>query len=392
MNRYCIKRRRLSDNDEEHILGERFEGIRYTPYTMMKLKLSWMEDDFIECSDEIESMIKEATYTRNISDSECDMYSDILKSAFASVCVDLDIYMHLNYTYCYKNSKNKFVPLIKNGWDKNTIKEFKIKRKNLKNYIKNTEVKRTPFIIEEKDDKKESENGKVYYGRTQIRDFAADIVRLYYLSSEFRKLFDLKEQSSPKKYYFEEMKRKLQVDKVLIKKHEDIWLCERLLGINTALAFYSFFKVIFKNLTIREIESKYFEIMDKIISIIMKWEGVYSRTIIIHKMKILWEILNRTKRNVCQKDYIEEFLEYIYRQVLCHVMPTQIRKYQVYSYLVTKENDDDYITKIEKWRNYFDEYIEENNGYYFTKRNIQKVENERLYSIIQEIVISKCMK
>lgn len=392
MKRYCVKRRQISTYDKDCIIEERFEGIRYTPYTIMKMWSPYKTDDFVECAEEITAMIKDATDTRKISDSACDMYLDILTSAFDSIYVDFDIYMHLNYTRCYINSKNKFVPLIKDEWDKNSIEEFKKKRKNLKNYIKNNEVKTTPFIIEEKDDKKTTEKGKVYYGTTQVRDCATDIARIYYLSHEFRRLFDLKEKSSPKKYYFEEMKRKLQVKDVVIKKHEDIWLCERILGINSALSFYSFFEVVFKDQTIKTIESNYLDIMDKIIGIIMEWEGVYSRTIIVHKMKILWEFLNRTQRSVEQKDYIKDFLEYIYEKILCAVMPKQIIKYQVYSYLVMKQKKFDYTIQMEKWKKYFDECIVEKNGYYFAKQNVQTVENERLYSMIQEIVISKCMK
>lgn len=270
MKKYCVKRRRITDYDRDFIMRESFDGICYAPYTIMNLWLPYKTEDFVECADEINTMIMEATHTKNISASECDMYFDILSSAFDSVLVDLDMYMHLNYTYCYKNSKNKFIPLIKDEWDKNTIEKFKKKRKNLKNYVKNNEVNTKPFAIEEKDDKKIAENGKIYYGKTLVRDCATEIVRLYYVSSEFRRLFDLKENSSPKKYYFNEMIRKLKVEEVTIKKHEDIWLCERLLGINATLAFYSFFEVVFKNLTIKEIESNYLEIMDKIIGIIME--------------------------------------------------------------------------------------------------------------------------
>ena len=390
MKKYCITE--LCDVYVQRFEQVGYEGIHFQPELMMLLRMSWMEYDFVECSNDIDILIRDAIKHRKFCNTEVEMYRDIMMSAIDSIYVDFDIYMHLNFSARYKKSEGKYVALVKDEWNKDEVREIKTKRKNLKSYIQNNELIKMPFVIDEKDNKKTTDKGKIYYEHTQIRDCVADVVRLYYLSHEFRRLLDLKDNSASKKYYYEEIKRKLKVEAVTIKRHEDIWFLERLLGLNTALSFYSFFQVVFQNLTIKDIESRYSEIMDKIIGIIMNWEGVYSRTIFIHKMKVLWEISKRTKKNVGKNDSIKEFLEYIYAQVLCVVIPTQVRQYKVYSHRVMQENNNDYAVKMEKWKKYFDECIEEKNGYYFTKQNVQTVENERLYSMIQKIVITKCMK
>lgn len=54
--------------------------------------------------------------------------------------------------------------------------------------------------------------------------------------------------------------------------------------------FYSFFEPILKDICFEDIKREYYEIIKKIILEVMKVKGIYTRCLLIQKMKMIYEL------------------------------------------------------------------------------------------------------
>ena len=223
MERYCIDNKEKNYENREPILQVDERGIRTHKFTLLEVALNDVGMLYPECRQIVTEILKNEEGHGDATTEEI-MYQDILASVYGEELMLLDIYLHMYYTVLYEKNKNSFVPLA--GGKKLKICEncreqkevnkcvlcdkfrecekyinyrdysnvLKRKRKNWGDYEKNkeSEGKRyLPFDIKENKTKKKSlESGKEYYEEVQILDFAPEVTRLYYISKEFRNIFN----------------------------------------------------------------------------------------------------------------------------------------------------------------------------------------------------------
>lgn len=291
MDRYCISHGKEDAIYEDKLNGEAKQGFKIRRHTMLRvigIPIRVFREDFSKIIWEIN--VEGAGKEEDVSEEE--MYRSVLISILTKPeLIKLDMFLHTYYTLLYEKNKGSYVPLVGKGWEKFQKDEMREKRNN---YRTNGGGKRgLPFKIVEK------KNGKSVKGReneeTKIPDFAPDAIRLAYLSIEFRTLFKDVKKEDAEKFGYSEIQKIFEGNAELIafNRKEEIWLEERLLAVNLAWAFHSFFYPIFQNMTFAEVQRDFQELMEGIIHEVMKWEGLYSRIELIRKLKIIYEIRTR---------------------------------------------------------------------------------------------------
>lgn len=396
MERYCFTEKELS--------GSKLKVcpyIRVDTFTMMECAKNYAPSNLVECEGvvkemlplfpECEAEIQELFSTRSDEDyaeSDKDMYYDILDYSFSSKLVDLDVYLNIYYTLLYKQNRDCYTPFTETRWTSEQIKKIREKRKDCKKYIKEHPKKVIPFIIKE-------ENIETFK-EAKIQDFAPNVSRLYYLSSKFRLLFTDTEKANAGKYSYEEMRGIFVSDDISVNRIEEIWLCEYLVGINLAMMFYSFFNPILKDIGFPVIEKELREIICKIIREIMKVDGIYTRCLLVHKLKIIYEIKLKSELFNSKFNY-KELLYYIYEEILHKRMTVYVEtmdqlKREVLDYGNTEELEKIFLKELEESsESLIREHLGCSDGYYLLKK-LSKVtvgEKDRMYMLIQKIILSE---
>ena len=191
--------------------------------------------------------------------------------------VSMDINSHIYYTILYQKTQGKYTNLLQDNWTKDEKADFTENRKKGIRY-KNKPNHYIPFQINENRDR-----------RITIQDFAPDLVRLYYTNKELRNIFTDTQAADTVKYYSTEISSVYQSPYICVDRVEEIWLLERILGINLARAMYSLLLPIMpKNFSL--VASKYQPLIREIVHEIMKLQGIYSRCVLVHKLKEIVKI------------------------------------------------------------------------------------------------------
>lgn len=378
MERYCIGDYEEELGYENEIMKEFERGIKVNEFEIVYAGLSRKRlYDEVGVMDEISEIIsRSCKSSRMHADYAEEMYQSIFNINLFSKIVKLDLCMHIYYTVLYEKNRNTYIPLVENDWAEEKKKEIRNKRRDYKSSIKKGEGKeKLPFHIEEKENSA-SEGGRPNEV-TKILDFAPDVSRLGYLSPEFRKVFRSIKKNIDSKYSYSNIKRIFEENDMEFKRKEEIWLMERLLGVNLVWAFYSFFVVIFKDINFNEVEkefkmpksiehTKYYvqiskigektvepheiemskekrepeekreseeitssllEYVKGIIHEIMKWEGIYSRIELIREMKVIVELRFRSEK--CEERIKPEaILQYLYENVIQQRMDVLANAYK----------------------------------------------------------------
>ena len=430
MERYCIVEKELSDSKpnfcpyirifpfkaleyaENHVLSDSVKneeteddkspedlkcsvGINYEP-TEQSLYNGFVEGKepekemlftFPECEAEIQKLLLNVDNIE-YADSERDMYFDILDHSFSSKLVNLDIYLHIYYSLLYKQNKESYIALTEKEWTSEQKIEIREKRKECKKYFKGNPDKFKPFVIREKINEKKNSEGKVYYDVTGIQNFAPNVSRLYYLSREVRQIFTKVKKINTEKYSYNKMKSLFDSDYVSINRIEEIWLCEYLFGLNLAIMFYSFFEPILKDICFEDIKREYYEIIKKIILEVMKVKGIYTRCLLIQKMKMIYELKFANSKLGCR-----ERLHYLYSEILNKRMSVYVETMGWLKKNVLEQGDDEkrkkiFIKEVEKnCKVLIAEYLLCSEGYYLLKDLPQNIENDNIYELIQKIIL-----
>lgn len=396
MERYCFAEKELS--------GSKLEVcpyIRVDIFTMMECAKNYAPSNlagsegvvkemlplFPECEAEIQKLFSPRN-DEDYAESDKDMYYDILDSSFSSKLVDLDVYLHIYYTLLYKQNRDCYIPFTETRWPPEQIKKIREKRKDCKKYIKDHPEKVIPFIIKE-------ENIETFK-EAKIQDFAPNVTRLYYLSSKFRLLFTDTEKTNAGKYSYKEMRGIFNSNDISVNRIEEIWLCEYLVGINLAMMFYSFFNPILKDIGFPVIEKELSDIICKIIREIMKVDGIYTRCLLVHKLKIVYEIKLKSELFNSKFNY-KELLYYIYEEILNKRMTVYVEtmeqlKRKVLSYGNAEESEKTFLKELEESsESLIQEYLGCSDGYYLLKKlsRVTVGEKDRIYMLIQKIILSE---
>ena len=267
--------------------------------------------------------------------------------------------------------------------------------------------KEAPFVVKEGDNVRESDQGKKSYKETEIQDFAPNLVRLYYLSDGFWKLFKYVKGSNASKYSYMSIKGIFEDDVVKASRVEEKWLVERLIGANLAWSCYSFFSAVFENMEFKTVEEYYKNSIQNIIREIMLWEGVYSRNGLIARLKTIYELkfgLNKGAPDVSP----EVALEYLYENVLRNRMGIIAGAYKNKEICVYNafKNGDNLGELEEKCNGLLKKCIKESEGYPILSsvdgvidwfmalkeckcREKEYAFKEKLYKMIQQIIIDE---
>ena len=395
MKRYCIKDCK-KESDYANKNGEDVEQkIKINGFAILYAYLS-QEKIYPECQEELSKiLIKSCAENRIHTDSESEMYRSIFNVDLKSDIVELDIYLHIYYTLLYERNKNAYVPLVEAGWTEEKKREIRLKRKEYNRNIENKSKERLPFRIVEKENS--SSKGGRLNEETKILDFAPDISRLVYLSKEFRTVFGVIKSNTASKYSYSRIKKLFENNNAEFKRKESIWLAERLFGINLTWALYSFFSIILKNMNFKDVEKEFeekgagssnnavnikhyivttekeikpidlkglgeaeaeetvssvLEYIKAIIHEIMTWQGVYSRTELIKKLKIVAELKIRSDKKI-DRNNPEKILQYLYEQVVKQRMDELSDAYKaeearIYCEKKEKEGMEDAFEKVGK--------------------------------------------
>lgn len=390
MERYCI-----TNEQEESVVWSNHDSICVYPFTILNIVKNNVGQLFSECQEEIKQLFEKSTDENCIVGDEESMYFDILESSASSELMKLDVCLHTYYTLLYQKNKNTFIALTPSDWTKEERDNLRSKRKECNRYNKKKQDRKVPFTIVEGANEKVSDAGKTFYKETTIQDFAPNIARVYYLCDEFKNVFCETKKADAKKYNYMQMKTILNNQIVLIARKEEIWLSERLLGINLAIAFYSLFSVLLKGITFKEIENEYQKDIRETVHEVMRWEGVYSRSVIVHKLKVICELRIRSSVNEGMEINVHDLLKYIIESVLSLDMPSFAREYKyLEQHLCNDEEKKDdvsnYIKTLESISGtLLAKYLNNVDNYYFIKDNNIKIENEKLYALIQKLIISE---
>ena len=163
---------------------------------------------------------------------------------FESRVIDVDIFMHSYYSILFSETKDDYVGLKQMNWTREEKETFTKARNNIRH---NKESKRfVPYHINEK-----------FKRKIEIQNFAPDLVRLYYLNKEYRNIFFNTQDSDNLKYFSSEISSVYTESILKLNRIEEIWLLERLLGINLARELYSLFSVILPQNNFALINVKY---------------------------------------------------------------------------------------------------------------------------------------
>ena len=192
------------------------------------------------------------------------------------------------------------------------------------------------------------------------------------------------------------MRRIFDSDDISVNRIEEIWLCEYLVGINLAMMFYSFFNPILKDIGFPVIEKELSDIICKIIREIMKVDGIYTRCLLVHKLKIVYEIKLKSELFNSKFNY-KELLYYIYEEILHKRMTVYVEtmeqlKREVLSYGNGEELEKTFLKELkESSESLIQEYLGCSDGYYLLKKlpRVTVGEKDRMYMLIQKIILSE---
>lgn len=333
-----------------------------------KLKI----DFFSECNEEILALYDVDSRASN----EEEMYETILFNCLQTPVVRLDMNMHVYYTILYQNSKKNYINLLPDNWTKDEKEKFRSQRKSCNAYIKKAEGIYFPFEIKENRTR-----------RIRIQDFAPNLVRLYYSNKELRNIFSDTQSDDTDKYYSSNILSVYQSPNMHMDRLEEIWLLERMLGINFAREVYSLFLPILpKNFSL--VKRQFQPLIIGIIHEIVKLQGVYSRCLVVHKLKEIVKI-RRYGHEIEQSDPYEMVL-YL-KQILQNCMNLiseefDYREYQKIKTHITENGLDSLNNNCKKMLN---EYFHTENGYYIMNGNESFIKDESLYSLIQKAIINE---
>ena len=435
MERYCIRCGKADVIYEGKLNHEAGQGIKIDRITMFRM-FENPKNTFEEDISSIIYKINEEGSRKEENVSEVEMYRNVLISILTETdLIKLDMYLHTYYTLMYERNKDSYIPLASKEWEKSQRNKMHDKRKNYK--FKNNRKRSLPFEILEK------EGGKSVKGsvneETKIPDFAPDAIRLAYLSKEFRTVFEDVKKVDAKKFGYSEIQGIFveNADLIEFSRKEEIWLEERLLAVNLAWAFHSFFYPIFQNMPFAEVQRKFGELIEGIIHEAMKWEGLYSRMEFIMKLKVIYEIRSRAVNGMiqilpekeiphslsqvvtgrisdvcdyndaekpiynniegeiyacqepedtikcveCRYDTLEQLLEYLYRYVLCENMEELAGYYKekearVYKELKEMLNSEEVLGFLEEEiDNLLKKFFNGSSGYYLLKDVVKYIED-----------------
>lgn len=310
MKRYCIEESSPTSNnkiEQQDAIVTGHSELSFYPFTVYDLLVNKDKENlFPECQDDINSFIEQSTNTRNLAQTEAEMYGDILLFGLDEDLIELDMAMHIYYTMLYHRNETKYIPFMKEEWSSEQKENIRDKRKSCRRYEKRLASRREcPFeIIEEREQ-----------NCIKILDFAPEIVRLYYSSGKFRNIFkdilNVKADKYRRKEIINITKNNTLVE---ISRIEEIWLYERLIGLNIADTWYSFWRRVLNGIEYTNIEKEYADIIEKLIKAVMKWKGIYSRNLIVERLKLIYEIMLNVDREMGEKSR-KQVLEKLFESV-----------------------------------------------------------------------------
>lgn len=331
-------------------------------------------DFFSECNEDILALYNGDTFASN----EEEMYETILWDILQMPTVCIDINLHIYYTILYQENKGKYTNLLQDNWTKEEKEDFREKRKSYKAYKKRTEGHYIPFKIDDSTPEK----------RIQIQDFAPNLIRLYYSNSELRNIFTDTKSADTKKYYSVGISSVYQSPYIHLEGVEEIWLLERILGINLARELYSLFsRILPTNFSL--VESKYQPLIIEIVREIMNLQGVYSRCLLVHKLKEILKI-RRYGHEIEQSEpyeimtYLKQILKNCVNSISEEFDYREHKEYQIVKEEATKKRS---YSLNNNCKELLGKYFHVENGYYILNENESLIKNERLYSLIQKAII-----
>ncbi len=120
----------------------------------------------------------------------------------------------------------------------------------------------------------------------------------------------------------------------------------------------------------------------------MKVKGIYTRCLLIQKMKMIYELKFANSKLGCG-----ERLYYLYREILNKRMPVYVETMGWLKKNVLEQGDDEKRKKIfikeveENCKVLIAEYLFCSEGYYLLKDLPQNIENDNIYELIQKIIL-----
>lgn len=331
-------------------------------------------DFFSECNEEILTLYD----ADSVASSEAEMYCSILYNIFESRVIDVDIFMHSYYSILFSETKDDYVGLKQMNWTREEKETFTKARNNIRH---NKESKRfVPYHINEK-----------FKRKIEIQNFAPDLVRLYYLNKEYRNIFFNTQDSDNLKYFSSEISSVYTESILKLNRIEEIWLLERLLGINLARELYSLFSVILPQNNFALINVKYQPFLRDIIKEIMKLEGIYSRCFLVRKLKIITRIkISSMNCELNSLEFLRCLLSILRKSI--NLIAESYTNYEQSEYTKIKKEVDMEGLK-EKCEDLINSFFYIADHYYcLNGSEYIAINNEKLYALIQKIIIDELKK
>lgn len=342
-------------------------------------------DFFSECNEDIMDLYN----VDSIASSEEDMYETILLHILKMPVVYLDISLHIYYTILYQKTEGKFTNLLQDNWLKEEKENFRSQRKSWKAYKKKAKGLYMPFDINENTLKSEA-YGYQSQKCIQIQDFAPNLIRLYYANSELRNIFTDTQSANTRKYYSENISSVYQSSYIHVDRVEEIWLLERILGINLARELYSLLSPIMP-LNFSLIEKEFQQPIIDIVHQIIKLQGVYSRCVLVHKLKEIVKIRRYGhKTEQLEPLKIMDYLIQILKECMNSISEEfGYREYKEYRNIKKEVNEKGVDSLKNHCNELLDEYFHVDKEYYILNKHESSIKNEKLYSLIQKAIINE---
>lgn len=379
MKRYCIEKSCPTSNnkmDQQNAIITGHGELRFHLFTIYGLMMNKDKGIlFPECQDDIKSIIEQSKNTQNFAQTEAEMYGDILLSGLDEELIELDVVMHIYYTMLYHRNEKKYIPFLKAEWNSDQKVKIREERKSCKRYEKREQSKRkAPFEISENDES----------GFIKIQDFAPEIVRLYYISGKFRNIFKSIKNVNAEKYMRDQIINIAKNEKLVeISRIEEIWLYERLIGLNIADTWYSFWSKVFIGIESTTIEKDYVDIIEEVIKAVMEWEGIYSRNLIVERLKLIYEI-NQPVDEKSRKGILRDISKFV-----SSTLKSDVDFETVEQSIYLKRNLEEVKARAEEL---LDKKLILQDSHFYLKRNYEKIvpknySDQMLFALIYKIVI-----
>lgn len=383
MKRYCIEESSPTSNnkmDQQDAIVTGHSELSFYPFTVYDLLVNKDKENlFPECQDDINGIIEQSKNIQNFAQTEEEMYGDILLSGLDEELIELDVVMHIYYTMLYHRNEKKYIPFLKAEWNSDQKVKIREERKSCKRYEKREQSKRkAPFEISENDES----------GFIKIQDFAPEIVRLYYKSGKFRNIFKPIKNRNAEKYERDKIINiTKKEDLVKISRLEEIWLYERLIGLNIADAWYSFWRRVLNGIEYTTIKKEYADIIEKLIKAVMEWEGIYSRNLIVERLKLIYAIMmngDRESEEKRRKRVLEKLFE-----LVSFTLKNDVDFETVEQSIYLKRNLEEVKARAEEL---LDKKLVFQEGYFLIRKNYKKIVPEdyldkKFFALIYKIVI-----